>query len=218
MRGKKVLWIISGGVLAVIVVAIGAWVYVTQNVETPDYQTVAGDGAIEIRDYPELVVAQVRRSGERGKAIRDAFNPLADYIFARDRGGEGIAMTSPVTQQPDEKIAMTAPVTQTPESGEWVVRFIMPAKYKRGELPPPGGDDVTIETVPATRQAAIRFSGSWDKHRVVPAQNRRAARLAGRQRGIKPVGSPTYAYYNDPFTPSFLRRNEVLIEIPLDAS
>jgi DNA gyrase inhibitor GyrI len=216
MRGKKVLWIISGGVLAVIVVAIGAWVYVTQNVETPDYQTVAEDGGIEIRDYPELVVAQVRRSGERGKAIRDAFNPLADYIFARDRGGEGIAMTSPVTQQPDEKIAMTAPVTQTPESGEWVVRFIMPAKYKRGELPPPGGDDVTIETVPATRQAAIRFSGSWDTELF----RRKTEELRGwlEQRGIKPVGSPTYAYYNDPFTPSFLRRNEVLIEIPTDAS
>jgi len=216
MRGKKVFWIIGGGVLAVILVAIGAWVYVTQNVETPDYQRVAEDGAIEIRDYPELVVAQVRRSGERGKAIRDAFNPLADYIFARDRSGDGIAMTAPVTQQPDEKIAMTAPVTQTPESGEWIVRFIMPAKYKRDELPPPGGDDVTIETVPATRQAAIRFSGSWDTELF----QRKTEELRGwlEQRGIEPAGPPTYAYYNDPFTPSFLRRNEVLIQIPPDAS
>jgi hypothetical protein len=216
MRGKKVFWIIGGGVLAVILVAIGAWVYVTQNVETPDYQRVAEDGSIEIRDYPELVVAQVRRSGERGEAIRDAFNPLADYIFARDRSGDGIAMTAPVTQQPDEKIAMTAPVTQTPESGEWVVRFIMPAKYKRDELPPPGGDDVTIETVPATRQAAIRFSGSWDTELF----QRKTEELRGwlEQRGIEPAGPPTYAYYNDPFTPSFLRRNEVLIEIPPDAS
>jgi hypothetical protein len=27
------------------------------------------------------------------------------------------------------------------------------------------------------------------------------------------VGEPTFAYYNDPFTPGFLRRNEILYEV-----
>ena len=40
----------------------------------------------------------------------EGFGPLADYIFAKDRAGEKIAMTAPVTQAPREKIAMTAPV------------------------------------------------------------------------------------------------------------
>jgi len=31
-----------------------------------------------------------------------------------------------------------------------------------------------------------------------------------RARGLVPQGPPEYAYYNDPFTPGFLRRNEVL--------
>lgn len=31
-------------------------------------------------------------------------------------------------------------------------------------------------------------------------------------RGIEGSGS-TYAYYNDPMTPGFMRRNEVLVEI-----
>ena len=33
------------------------------------------------------------------------------------------------------------------------------------------------------------------------------------KQGLTPVGEPTFAYYNDPFTPGFLRRNEILYEI-----
>ncbi len=215
MGGKKVFWIIGGGIAAVIVVAIGAWIIVTQNIETPDYETVVEDGAFEIRDYPEIIVAQVERTGTRDKAVREAFDPLANYIFARERGGDSISMTAPVTQEPAEKIAMTAPVTQTQQEGEWVVRFIMPSKYTMEDLPKPGGD-VTLEKIAPERRAAIRFSGSWDTQLF----NRKTEELRAwlSERGIEPTGPPTYAYYNDPFTPSFLRRNEVMFDIPADAS
>ncbi len=215
MSGKKVFWILGGAFVAVIVVAIGAWIVVTQNIETPDYETVVKDGSFEIRDYPEMIVAQVRRTGTRDKAIRDAFNPLADYIFARQRGGDSISMTAPVTQEPAEKIAMTAPVTQTEQEGEWVVRFIMPSQYTMEELPKPGGD-VTLDKIPPERRAAVRFSGSWDTELFNRKTDELREWLSGR--GIDPIGPPTYAYYNDPFTPGFLRRNEVLFDISADAS
>ncbi len=215
MSGRKVFWIIGGAILAIVVVAIGAWIIVTRNIETPDYKTVLQDGNIEIRDYPAMIAAEVRRSGSRDKAIREAFDPLANYIFARERGGDSISMTAPVTQEPAEKIAMTAPVTQVQQEGEWVVRFIMPAKYTMDELPEPGGD-VTLEKIPAERRAAIRFSGSWDTELFSRKTDKLLDWLS--QRGIEPTGPPTYAYYNDPFTPSFLRRNEVMVEIPADAS
>ena len=215
MGGKKVFWIIGGGILAVIVVAIGAWIIVTQNIETPDYATVVRDNNFEIRDYPEMIVAQVRRTGTRDTSIRKAFDPLADYIFARERGGDTISMTAPVTQERSEKIAMTAPVTQTQQEGEWVVRFIMPSKYTIEELPKPGGD-VMLDRIPPERRAAIRFSGSWDTALFDRKTQELRAWLS--ERGIEPTGPPTYAYYNDPFTPSFLRRNEVIFDIPPGAS
>lgn len=208
---KKVVWLL-GGIVALLVVAAAAWIIVARNVETPEYAVVVMDGDIEIRDYPPLVVAQVRREGDRSTAVNKAFGPLADYIFAKNREGDSISMTAPVTQQPAEKIAMTAPVTQTPDSGEWMIRFIMPAKYALGDLPKPASEDVTLTRIPAERRAAIRFSGSWDDELFARKTKELRDWLASR--GVEPLGPPTYAYYNDPFTPGFLRRNEVMFDIP----
>ncbi len=215
MRGNKVVWII-GGFAGLLVIAAAAWIIVSRNVETPEYALVLKDGDIEIRDYPPLVVAQVHRAGDRGTSVNKAFGPLADYIFAKDRAGDSISMTAPVTQQATGKIAMTAPVTQTPDGGEWVVRFIMPAKYALEELPKPASDDVALTRVPAERRAAIRFSGSWDDDLFERKTKELRAWLDSR--GVEPLGPPTFAYYNDPFTPGFLRRNEVMFDVPADGS
>ena len=87
------------GVLAAILVLVVAWYIQTRNVETASYQVVESDGDIEIRDYPALVVAEVTRTGSRDQAVRSGFGPLARYIFAKERAGEKIAMTAPVTQK-----------------------------------------------------------------------------------------------------------------------
>jgi len=88
------------------------------TVEQPKYSTVLADGAIEARDYPALVVAEVTRRGNRGSAVRAGFSPLMGYIFAPNRPGDSVSMTAPVTQtqtpQADQKIAMTSLVTQAP--------------------------------------------------------------------------------------------------------
>ena len=192
---------------------IGAALYVN-DVEQPAYRVVQQDGTIEIRDYPALVFAEVTRPGDRGQAVNAGFGPLARYIFARERGGPGVPMTAPVTQQA-QPIAMTAPVTQQPDaaaSGNWVVRFIMPSRYTLETLPVPAGSDVRLVPSPATRRAVIRFSGVATDTAIADQQSRLERWLA--QRGIRPVGTATYAYYNAPFTPWFLRRNEVWLEVP----
>ncbi|MEO1207764.1 MAG: heme-binding protein [Pseudomonadota bacterium] len=208
------------GLALIATAAIGAWVYVVNNVEEPDYELVRSEGDIEVRDYPELVVAEVTKSGGRREAVSAGFSPLAGYIFAKDRDGGSIPMTAPVTQT-REKIAMTAPVTQTKTDGAngtdtWTIRFIMPAQYTLETLPRPAGSDVTLTTMPATRRAAIRFSG-WATDATIADQE---AKLRGwmMQNDLAPVGLPTMAYYNDPWTPGPLRRNEVLFDVAQSAN
>lgn len=213
----KVLGYSSLALVFLAVIAMGVWVYVVQNVEQPAYTVISQDGAFEVRDYPELIVAEVTRTGSRQPAVSAGFSPLAGYIFAKERAGDTIAMTAPVTQK-REKIAMTAPVTQSPNSGTsedgqhtWTIRFIMPSQYTLETLPRPAGSDVRLKTVPAERRVAIRFSGMATDELI--DENETKLRAWMKTQGLSPVGQPTYAYYNDPFTPGPLRRNEVLFEV-----
>ena len=193
------LWLAGGaGLLAV--GALGAWGYTKLTIETPAYAVAERDGRIELRDYPALTVAEVITRGDRDQAVRAGFRPLARYIFARERAGEKIAMTAPVTQEPVVEGA-----------GEWKVRFVMPKKYALDDLPRPAGTEVRLlQTAPA-RMAAIRFSGNWRDE----VMERREAELRRwmAAHDLVAAAPPVYAYYDDPFTPGFMRRNEVLIEV-----
>ncbi|MEM1298952.1 MAG: heme-binding protein, partial [Pseudomonadota bacterium] len=140
-------WIIGIAAGAFLLAACG-FIYMTSNVPTPAYTVVETAGEIELRDYPELIVAEITTRGTRGEAVRAGFSPLAGYIFAKEREGE--------------KIAMTAPVTQQAGGGDaWTVQFIMPEGYTLENLPRPAGSTVRLDSEPPMRRAAIRFSGSW---------------------------------------------------------
>jgi hypothetical protein len=184
-------------VLVAGIAAGGLWYVRATAVETPAHTVEMAEGPIELRRYPAMVAAEVTRTGDRQAAVRAGFGPLARYIFGSDR--------------PGEKIAMTAPVTQSPANGAWTVRFLMPAGRSLDSLPDPGGD-VRLVALPAQRMAAIRFSGRWTDARFAEHEARLRGWLATRR--MAPAGPPVYAYYNDPFTPAFLRRNEVLLPLP----
>lgn len=208
----KTLLIVAAAIILLAIVAMAIFVFVVQNVETPAYQVVAQDGPFEIRDYPALVVAEVTRRGERREALSAGFSPLAGYIFAKERAGDRVAMTAPVTQQRAERIAMTAPVTQSQDAdGEWVVQFIMPAGYKLDTLPAPATDEVRLREMPAQRRAVVRFSGRTTDDLIAAQET--ALRDWLKARDLRPLAAPVYAYYNDPFTPGFLRRNEILMDV-----
>lgn len=193
---KKTMLAFLSLISVLIVGAGGALVYAA-NVEKPKYKVLERDGKIEIRQYPALRVAEIKRSGNRGKAVRNAFSPLASYIFAKKREGE--------------KISMTAPVTQQKTGEDWTVQFIMPSKYKLSDLPKPENAEVRLREIPAKKRVAIQFNGKQTDELLATKENE--LRVWLKSKGISPKGQPLYAYYNDPFTPGFMRRNEVLFEM-----
>jgi len=217
----KLIVFVLAGLALLSVVGMLVFVYVIQNVEQPAYSLVEQQQPFEFRDYPALVVAEVRREGSRKQGLSAGFSPLARYIFAKDRADEEpaadgrIAMTAPVMQQgldSSTRIAMTAPVTQARTSeGTWAIRFIMPSQYRLADLPAPANKDLRLIEIPARRVAAVRFSGRTTDALI--AEQEQALRQWMDARGLKPAGAPMYAYYNDPFTPGFLRRNEVMIDV-----
>lgn len=205
-NGKKkaisgMVWMVVGILLLAVAIAWGTWIIVVNNVEHPKHHVITRDGDIEVRAYPKLVVAEVTQHGDRKSAATSGFRRLADYIFGKKRAGEKIAMTAPVTQL---NVALR-------EGNEWVVRFMMPSSYRLESLPDPADSEVRLLTVPAMHRAAVRFSGvaTDERLRLFEAQLRDWVA----SRGLKTVGPATYAYYNDPFTPPPLRRNEVLVDL-----
>lgn len=197
-RVRKMLIYLGGALVVLFLLAAGAWIYATSNVAEPKFDVLAADGPIEHRAYGPMIAAEVTRTGARRDAVRAGFSPLARYIFAREREGDQIAMTAPVTQRSEE-------------GQDWTVQFIMPEEYALEDLPAPTQGDVRLTPIPATERAAIRFSGVATDDLIAEKEAKLRAWMDARS--LTPQGAPVYAYYNDPLTPGFLRRNEVIFDL-----
>lgn len=187
---------------------------VMSHVEKPDYKVIASEGQVEVRRYSPLITAEVTTTGDRDEAISAGFRLLADYIFGNNTKSNKIAMTAPVSQQPQqsEKISMTAPVSQQPKAeNTWNVRFVMPSAYTMETLPKPNNDKVDIKKVPAKTYAAIKFSGSKSAKNIRRYEKKLMDYIE--DNNLEPVSAPVYAFYNPPWTLPFLRRNEVMYEV-----
>jgi hypothetical protein len=205
---KKYMWWIAA---AVVVTGAAAWGPIVSNVEQAKYEVVESHGAIEIRDYSPMIVAEALVPGERKAAINDGFRTIADYIFGNNVPKQNVAMTAPVIQQPAEKIAMTAPVIQEGAGNLWKVRFVMPASYTMDTLPKPSNDKVKLEMIPTKRFAVIRFSGMASEDSLKKHTDELNAFIKGKN--LKAISEETYAFFNPPWTLPFLRRNEVMVEL-----
>ena len=178
--------------------------------EQQAYEVVSQYDGFELRRYPSAVVAEISVDATFEQAGTVAFQPLVQYIGGRNRSRAQMAMTAPVVQ--GQKIAMTAPVVQSAGSvGQHMVAFVLPAELTEATAPEPEDPRVRIRTVPESLTAVSRYSGRWseasyDAHLASLLRDVAAA-------GLAVTGSPRFARFNPPFTPWFLRRNEVHVDV-----
>jgi len=200
-------------ILAAVFVIIGAMD--AMAIEEAPYKVLKKDSKFEIRDYAPHILAETVVEGNLEEAGNKAFNRLFRYISGDNRSRDKVAMTAPVSQEPmGEKIKMTAPVGQQRVQESWAVSFMMPASYTLETLPEPEDPEVTLRQVPARRMAAVSYSGFWSEKNYLRYKMELESWI--QERGLTILGDPVWARYNPPFTPWFLRRNEILL--PVDAS
>jgi hypothetical protein len=182
-------------------------------IEEPEYTVERELGGVEIRRYSPYVVAEVLVAGTADQAGNEAFRILAGYIFGKNKGEKKFAMTAPVTQSAAPvKLEMTAPVTQAAAPGGYLVQFVLPRGVTLAAAPEPLDERVRLREVPATRLAAIRYSGFWSEANY--AEHLAQLKAALGSAGIAWTGEPVFARYNAPFVPWFLRRNEIWLALP----
>ena len=183
-------------------------------IEQPAYVVLQTTDVFEIRNYEPYVVAEVVVAGPATDAGNQAFPILAGYIFGKNNGERKFDMTAPVTQTAVSaplKLEMTGPVTQTPAAGGFLVQFMMPGAYTLATLPEPLDARVKLRAIPGQTVAVIKYSGTWSQSNYDEHLNMLKRALA--QANIATQGEPVYSRYNAPFTPWFMRTNEISFKV-----
>lgn len=210
--------IILVGSLLVVLCLVGAWMLAgylpTRKVATPGYTIIERRPDYEVRRYDAYVVAETVQRGSHAAALNAGFGELFRYIAGDNLRTEKVPMTAPVLQSnagAGQKIPMTAPVLNHAAGDQHIVAFVMPPGATVADLPAPRSANVVLRAVPPHRAAVVRFSGNAT---AAVMQAKTAALLAALARdGKRVLGPPREAFYNPPWTPPFMRRNEVLVAI-----
>ena len=166
--------------------------------ESAPYEVVEKDGNIEIREYPDLMMAatdsRVASKGRDGSFMR-----LFRYISGDNEAKQKIEMTTPVF--------MEGAVDQ-PNA---IMGFVMPQSVSKKGAPEPSSDGVRLYTRRGGKFAVIRFSGRMNDKLADEHEKRLRAWMKKKQ--LEGELSADTAGYDAPFTPGPFRRNEVLIRI-----
>lgn len=181
-------------------------------IEEPDYEVIRSLGNVELRRYAAYVVAEVVLDTSAEEAGGQAFPILAGYIFGKNKGAKTFAMTAPVTQTAvPARLDMTAPVTQVAVAGGMRVQFVLPKEVTLATAPEPIDQRVQLRVVPAATWAVIRYSGTWSQSNYLEHLRELSAVLEAA--AVLTQGEPVLARYNAPFTPWFMRRNEIWLSL-----
>lgn len=161
--------------------------------ESPEYKVVSAEGSYEVRDYPALTLVStpMQKRGESGSFMR-----LFGFISGSNSRSEKISMTTPVLMSGENSGTMS---------------FIVPKEVAAKGTPAPASAEVSLSSVPTARYAAYRYSG-WVNSTREKAAARKLLDWAF-SRHLETEGTPIFAYYNPPWTPWFMRRNEVLVKL-----
>ncbi len=177
----------------------------TPKIGTPVFEIVDEQDAFQVRKYDDFAVVRTARQqavsddgvklGEPKMSGAGAFQALAGYIFGKNKREEKMAMTTPVFTRAGQ------------------MEFVLPETYwtDLGKAPAPVSN-VELTYGEGGLVAASYYGGYATKDEVA----RRSAELVEAITASEDydVAGETYsAAYNDPFTPPWRRRNEVLVAV-----
>jgi DNA gyrase inhibitor GyrI len=191
------MWIILSVAIVIVLCVVLVGCKVTRaGYESAAYTVVRTDGKVQVRDYPVLRIAEtITTDPENGGD--GSFSRLFRFIT----GGN----------KEEQKIAMTTPVFMSTSGTNRTMAFVMPATFESDQVPEPSDDAVTLRELPAGRFAVLRYGGGRKATREAAALEKLEAWIEAE--GLSAVSSPVYGYFDPPWTPAFLRRNEVMLQI-----
>ena len=183
--------------LVLLLVIVGVlFAFKSNKIEMPAYSVIKKYGAVEIRQYPNMVVAQTMlMQSTQEQKMSAGFRTIAGYIFGGNERNQKIAMTAPVVMKMGDSASMF---------------FMMPKEYSIAELPQPNSKQVLLQEEASKTLAVIRFGGFSSENKIAEYCEKLAAALA--KNNIQSKGAFMYMGYNAPWD-VINRRNEVAVEV-----
>ena len=196
MEPKMLVYVILGS--AFVAVAYLGWRMTARNAyEAAEYTVLTSNGSIEVREYPDLMLATTDMRLVQGND--GSFMRLFRYISGGNSDNQKVAMTVPVFMEP----------SSDNEPGR--MGFVLPKEVSRRGAPSPSSNEIQLQTRRGGKFAVLRFSGRMD------GENTRQAELKLRNwmkdQELLGDGKAEFAGYDPPWTPGPLRQNEVLIRL-----
>ena len=168
--------------------------------ESAPYKVVRSDGKFELRDYPTLTVVETPMAKANGSD--GSFMRLFRFITGANEA--------------KQKIAMTTPVFMSGNATNLTMAFVLPAKLPLDSVPRPADGALTVRELPAGRFAVLRYRGGQNAKKEAESLVRLQSWL--KRESLPTPGRPAYGYFDPPWTPGFLRRNEVMLRTEGDKS
>jgi hypothetical protein len=202
MKRKTVIYFLVAAVF--VLAAIFAWNTMARSAyESAEYKVVESEGKFEVREYPDLMlVATKTKLDAQGRD--GSFMKLFRYISGANES--------------DKKISMTTPVFMENDKADSAVQmgFVLPKDIALAGVPAPTGEGVDVRKRVGGRFAVVRFSGQLNTQSAQESETRLRNWMSTKglvaDDSVESSGVET-AGYDPPFTPGFLRRNEVLIRL-----
>ena len=192
---KTLIWI--AGSVIILGGVISFFSFRFKGIETPNYKVIKTLGEVEIREYPQMILAQTKLGGKRYESNGNrGFSTVAGYIF----GGN----------QQQQKIAMTSPVIMNMSDTDASMSFVMPSQYQLSDLPVPNSSAVSLVTQGSMTLAVLRFGGYSSDEKI--AKYAQLLTQVLEKNNIRTKGSLLYMGYNAPWD-LINRRNEVAFQI-----
>ena len=204
-------------IILVLLIIWTLWGSFSSSVEQAEYKILEKKKGYEIRLYPKHIVAQTTVEGDYRTALNTGFRIVARYIFGGNIKKQSVAMTAPVVAREDasQKIAMTSPVIAKNSiennNGTRIISFGMPRSYTLETLPTPTDSRVKLVEIPEEKYAVKKFSWLATHNRVEKFEKELILALS--EDRLEILGVVAYAGYDAPWTPPWMRRQEVLVKV-----
>lgn len=185
-------WTLLCGV--VLVTLVGAGCSLTRaGYQSPKYSLKEKLGEVEVREYPELVLAETpSRLSSEGRD--GGFMRLFRFISKGNARAQALPMTTPVFYRGVGEAQSMAFVMETGASLEGV--------------PAPLDEAVKLKRRDAGTFAVLRLRKGRSERARAEALEKMREKLS--DSAWREEGNPEFAFYDPPWIPSFLERNELV--------